>query len=134
MARVSDEELVCAAEAALNPQKLADFYVGDVGCAVMSFDDEVFTGTCIGGKDGICAEQSAVSNLVMNGEPRVKKLVAVWRSDTGDLHVLPPCEKCRAFLRSLSGENQQTEIILGRDDTRMLQDLLPLEGWHAEKW
>jgi cytidine deaminase len=130
----TDEELVRAAEAVLNPQAIEDFYIGDVGCAVLSMDDEVFTGTCIGGPNGICAEQSAVSNLVMRGAPRVRTLVAVWKNEQGELHVLPPCRNCRAFLLSVSTENQNTEIILGRDNVRMLKDLPPLEGWHAAKW
>ena len=133
MLPISDEQLINAAQAVLNPRKLPEFYVGDVGCAVLSLNDEVFTGTCIGGEYGVCAEQSALSNLIMKGEPRVKRLVAVWRNEQGELHALPPCARCRAFLLSLSQENRNTEIVLGRDHVSMLKDLLPLEGWHAEK-
>jgi len=130
---ISDEQLIREAATALNSQRLVDFYVGDVGCAVVSFDDEIFTGTCIGGDFGICAEQSAVSNLVMKGEPRVKRLVAVWRDEKGELYVLAPCERCREFLRALTPDNLNANIILGRDHVLKLKDLPPFHGWQAEK-
>jgi cytidine deaminase len=133
MADVTNSELIEAAASALNSRVVEDFYVADVGCALLTFDDQIFTGASIGGHLGLCAEQSAVSNLVASGEPRIKKLVAVWRNENGQLHALPPCGRCREFLRLMSMDNLETEIILGKDHLVKLKDLLPFHGWHVEE-
>lgn len=130
---MTDEDLIKKAEEALNPQNLADFYVGDIGCALISEDDTVFTGSCIGGYLGVCAEQGAVSAMISKTGPKIKKLVAVWKNDQGELHTIPPCGRCREFLRVLSQDNLEADIILGKDHIVKLKDLLPFHGWHAEK-
>ncbi len=61
---MNDADLIKKAESSLNSQKLEDMYIGDVACALIAENDEVFTGACIGGYLGICAEQSAVSNMI----------------------------------------------------------------------
>lgn len=71
---MTNEELIKQAESALNSQNLGDFYVGDVGCALVSEDDQVFTGACVGGGLSICAEQSAVSAWSAKVLPRSRKL------------------------------------------------------------
>jgi cytidine deaminase len=133
VSRVTDDELIRAAESVLNSRMIGDFYVADVGCALLSFDDQVFTGTSIGGILGLCAEQSAMSNMVASCGPRIKRLVAVWRNNDGKLHALPPCGRCREFLRLMSPENLETDIMLGKDHVVKLKDLLPFQGWHAEE-
>jgi cytidine deaminase len=133
VADVTDTELIKAAAAALNSQSVGNFYVADVGCALRTFDNQIFVGSSIGGYLGVCAEQSAVSNLVANCEPRIKKLVAVWKNEQGRLHALPPCGRCREFLRLLSPDNLETDIILGKDHIVKLRTLLPFYGWHAEE-
>jgi cytidine deaminase len=132
MTVVSDDELCRAAEAALHPQDLGDFRVADVACALVSHDGRVFTGACVGGYLGLCAEQSAVSAMVSAGQVRVSRLVAVWRDTHGDLHALPPCGRCRELLRLLSQDNLAAAVILGPDHVVTLADLLPWPGWHAE--
>lgn len=47
--------------------------------------------------------------------------------------VIPPCGRCREFLKSLSADNLETEVILREDHVMKLKDLLPFYGWHAEK-
>jgi hypothetical protein len=44
MAVISDAELWRAAEAALDPQDLGQFWVADVACALISRDGRLFTG------------------------------------------------------------------------------------------
>jgi cytidine deaminase len=129
---VADEQLIEAAAKALNSQALDDFYVADVGCALVSASGHMYTGACIGGYVGICAEQSAVGQLVSKERPTIKKLVVVWRDDAGRLHALAPCGRCRQFLLSVSVDNLETQIILGDDHVATLRDLLPLPSWHAE--
>lgn len=130
---MNDEQLIKLAEGALNSQRLEDMYIGDVGCALIAANGDVFTGTCIGGNLGICAEQGAVSAMVSKTGPEITKIVAVWKDENGDLYVIPPCGRCREFLKSLSKDNLETDVILGKDHVVRLKDLLPFYGWHAEK-
>ena len=133
MSSIIDTDLIKAAENTLNSQKINDLYVADVGCAIISEDDQIFTGACIGGYLGICAEQSAVSNMLSKTGPKIKKLVAVWKDESGELYALPPCGRCREFLRLMSQDNLEAEIILGKDHTVKLKDLLPIPMWHSER-
>ena len=125
-------ELCRRAESALNPQHLGDFWVADVGCAVVAENGSVHTGASVGGHLGLCAEQSAVSAMVTRGPPRISRLVAVWRDSDGTLHALPPCGRCREFLRLMSQSNLQAEVILGIDRVVRLGDLLPSHGWTSQ--
>jgi cytidine deaminase len=130
---MTNEDLITQAASVLNSQNLGDFYVADVGCALISENDEVFTGACVGGELGICAEQSAVSNMVSKGRPRIKKIVAVWKDEKGELYAIPPCGRCREFLRMADQENLEADVILGKGHVVKLKDLLPYHGWYAEK-
>jgi cytidine deaminase len=125
-------ELCERAEAALNPQDLGAFHVADVGCAVVAEDGSVHTGACIGGYLGLCAEQSALSAVVAQGPPRIVMLAAVWRDPGGALHALPPCGRCREFLRLLSQSNLEADVVLGLDHVVKLKDLLPSHGWSSQ--
>jgi cytidine deaminase len=133
--RVSDADLISRAASALNPQLLAaGFWIGDVGAAVEAEDGQIFTGACVGGHMSICAELGAITQLVATTTPTIARVVAVWR-DPADavLHVIPPCGRCREFLRTISQQNLEATVILGPDHTATLHDLLPFPGWHAEK-
>jgi cytidine deaminase len=129
---ISNAELCARAEAVLNPQKLGELWVADVACALVAADGRIFTGTCIGGYLGLCAEQSAVSSMVSAGPPTISRLVAVWRDPDGDLHALPPCGRCREFLRVLSQDNLDADVILGPSSVVKLRDLLPSYGWSSQ--
>lgn len=131
---MTTQELIQKAASVLNSQKLGDgFYVGDVGCALISEDDQVFTGASIGANLSVCAEQSAVSQMVSKGKPRIKKIVAVWKDEKGELYVIPPCGRCREFLKMVDSDNLEADIILGPDHVVKLKELLPFAGWYAEK-
>jgi cytidine deaminase len=129
---VTAAELCKRAEAALNPQDLGDFHVGDVGCAVVAEDGSIHTGACIGGYLGLCAEQSAISALITQGPPRIVMLAAVWRDAHSALHALPPCGRCREFLRLMSQSNLEADVVLGLDHVVKLKDLLPSHGWTSQ--
>jgi cytidine deaminase len=132
MREITVAELCARAQSALNPQDLGGFLVADVACAVVAEDGSVYTGTCVGGHLGLCAEQSAVSAMVAHGPPRITRLAAVWQDPEGALHALPPCGRCREFLRLMSQSNLQAEIVLGLDRVVVLQDLLPSHGWLSQ--
>lgn len=132
--RVSDVDLIARAASALNPQMLsAGFWIGDVGAAVEAEDGQIFTGACVGGHLSICAEMSAMSQLIAATTPTITRVVAVWRDPAdASLHVIPPCGRCREFLRTISQQNLEATVLLGPDHTATLRDLLPFHGWHAE--
>lgn len=131
---VTDQELCEMAATALHPQKVDDFYVADVGCALVSDAGAVFTGACVGGAYGLCAEQAAAGAMVSSGTTTIRKIVAVWRDpDDESIHALAPCGRCREFLHSLSEGNLDTQVVLGPDHVTRLRDLLPAHRWHAER-
>ncbi len=67
--------------------------------------------------------------MVTAGEYRIARIVAVWRDENGRLLVLPPCGRCREFIRQIDPGNLDTEIILGVERGVPLRDLLPAWEW-----
>ena len=67
--------------------------------------------------------------MVTAREYRIARIVAVWRSDADELHVLPPCGRCREFIRQIDYGNIDTEVVLGRTTSAPLRDLLPFHEW-----
>ncbi|MGY5766573.1 cytidine deaminase family protein [Brachybacterium sp. DNPG3] len=131
--RLSDAELIARAASALNPQQRDGEWIADVGAAVESADGRVFTGACLGGYLSVCAEMGALSQMVSVTGPTISRIVAVWRNpEDRSLHVLPPCGRCREFLRTISQANLEATVILGPGHTATLRELLPYPGWHAE--
>ncbi len=133
MNATTDKQLIAAAESALNAQQVGEAYLADVGCALLSSTGNVYTGASIGTYLGICAEQGAASAMVSCEHPNVSTIVAVWKDESGRTHVIPPCGRCREFLRGLSQGNLDSRVILGPDHVVPLKDLLPFHGWHAEE-
>jgi cytidine deaminase len=43
------------------------------------------------------------------------------------LRVLSPCGRCREFIRQIDPANIDTEVVLGRDRSVKLRELLPFE-------
>lgn len=67
--------------------------------------------------------------MVTAGEYRIAKIVAVCRGDDGTLYVPPPCGRCREFIRQIDPGNIDTAVIVDRDTTVPLRDLLPRHEW-----
>jgi cytidine deaminase len=131
MTTTPNEELIQAARAVLNPHVVADRLFGDVGAALVTTKGNRYFGVCIdtGSGTGFCAEHSAIAAMVTAGEYHITQIVAVWRDEQGVLYVLPPCGRCREFIRQIDQANIDTEIILGRDRSARLRDLLPFNEW-----
>ncbi len=69
---------------------------------------------------GFCAEHAAAA-LVTAGENRVVRMVAVnW-----DGKILPPCGRCREFIRQLHPEYGITEVMITPIKVANLGELLP---------
>jgi cytidine deaminase len=133
MAGASNEELIKSAQAVLNPHMVGDRLFGDVGSTLVTDKGNRYSGVCIdtASGTGFCAEHSAIAAMVTAGEYRIARIVAVWRDEAGALHVLPPCGRCREFIRQVDPANLDTEVILGRRRSAKLRDLLPLTEWPA---
>jgi len=127
----STDDLIAAAEATLNPHLAGDRLFGDVAAALETADGNRYLGVCIdtGSGTGFCAEHSAIAAMVTAGEYRIERIVAVWRGDDGRLYVLPPCGRCREFIRQVDDRNIDAQVVLGRDRVVPLAELLPAHQW-----
>jgi cytidine deaminase len=67
--------------------------------------------------------------MVTAREYRIAKIVAVWRDDESLLHVVPPCGRCREFIRQIDPANLDTEVVLSWTSTARLRELLPFSQW-----
>jgi cytidine deaminase len=106
--------------------------IGEVGCALVSASDRIFYGVCIDLHTGmgLCAEHAAVAQMVTHGESKIRKIVTVWKDSGGRVFVVPPCGRCREFMRQINPENLNcTEVVLDRDKSVMLAELLPYHDW-----
>ncbi len=126
-------DLIRSAAGILNPRKVDDRLFGDVAAALITDVGNQYVGVCIdtGSGTGFCAEHSAIAAMVTAGEYRIKTIVAVWRDENGALYVLPPCGRCREFIRQIDQHNLTTDVVLGHDKVVKLQDLLPYHQWPA---
>ncbi|MBD3155391.1 MAG: cytidine deaminase [Candidatus Aenigmarchaeota archaeon] len=131
---ISNEELIKkAAEVAKLKKVSEDVRIGDVGCALVTDNGNIHLGVSIHACCGIgfCGEHSAIASMVTNKEYKIKKIVAT----TGDGTILPPCGRCREMIYEINEENLDTEIIVEKDKTVRLKELLPRrwqETWDLE--
>jgi hypothetical protein len=75
------------------------------------------------------SEHAAIAAMVTAGEYQIARIVAVWRDEQGRLYVLPPCGRCREFIRQIDPVNLDTEVVLGLNQSALLRDLLPVWEW-----
>lgn len=128
---MSNHELYQTAFSLINHKKLRNFGTsGHVACALETNQGNIFTGICIDlpCSIGLCAEQSAISEMVKNNETVIKRIVAVYE----DGSILPPCGRCREFIGQIDDRNMETKIVLPEMKEVLLKDLLP-ERWDS-KW
>jgi cytidine deaminase len=121
------QELYQIAFNLINHKKLRDFGTsGHVACALETDNGNFYTGICIDVpcSIGLCAEQSAIAEMVKNNETVIRSIIAVYE----DGSILPPCGKCREFIAQIDHQNIKAKIILPEMKEALLQDLLP-ERW-----
>jgi cytidine deaminase len=128
---MTNEELIREATSVLNPKSVGDRLFGDVGSALVTEEGNLYRGVCIdtASGTGFCAEHSAIAAMVTAGEYKIEKIVAVWKDEGDTTYVLPPCGRCREFIRQIDGRNLDTEVVLGKDEASKLKDLLPRNEW-----
>jgi cytidine deaminase len=90
-----------------------------------------YCGVCIdtGSGTGFCAEHAAIAAMVTAREYKIARIVAVWRDDEGVLHVVPPCGRCREFIRQIDPANLDTDVVLSQANSARLRELLPCSEW-----
>ena len=121
----SFEELFKIAADTVNERQISrNSWAGSVAAAILSDKGNVYTGVCIDTpcSMGFCAEHAAIAAMVTAGETRITKCVAVQGS-TGK--VIPPCGRCREFIRQINDDNDQCEVLLEDGTTAAISALLP---------
>src|SRR3989344_843142 len=123
-------QLISQAKSVIRIRENGDFTIGDVGCALLTDKGNVYLGVCIDTSSsmGFCAEHNAIGSMITEGETKIKKIVAVWK-DKNDSYILPPCGRCREFMRQIDKANLETEVILAENKTIPLKELLPYHDW-----
>jgi len=127
--KISDNELVNHAVAATKKVRMVAEtregwnLMGYVGAALITSAGNLYTGINIDLRCGmgICAEYSAVAEMIKNGETEIDKIVAT----TSEGSILPPCGKCREMLYQINESNMDTKILLSLNDKKLLRELLP---------
>jgi cytidine deaminase len=127
----TEEELISNTASVINPKTVGDRLFGEVGCALITRDGNLYLGVCIdtASGTGFCAEHSAIAAMVTAGEYSIEKIVAVWKDDNGVAYTLPPCGRCREFIGQVDEGNLDTDVIMGRGKVSKLKDLLPSHEW-----
>lgn len=133
MPHTDHRTLIETARRSLNPHRVGDRLFGDVAATLVTATGRAYSGVCIdtGSGTGFCAEHSAIAAMVTAGEYRIATIVAVWADDDGELFVLPPCGRCREFIRQVDPANLDTAVVLSVDRSLPLRDLLPAYEWPA---
>lgn len=134
MTEITNEDLINKAISVINSQKIGEYTIGNVGSALISCKGNIYTGVCIdvGSGMGFCAEHNAIGSMTTTGEYKIKKIVAVCRDGKGDNFILPPCGRCREFISQIDKSNLETEVILEKNKTVKLKDLLPYYDWYCK--
>lgn len=127
MNEISNEDLIQKAASVIKKRTIRGYTVGGVGCAPLASNGNVYTGVDIDTSSGMgfCAEHSAIAAMVTAGESKIKKIVATWKDENGNLFVLPPCGRCREFIKQIHEENLDSEVVIGKDNSVKLIELLP---------
>lgn len=128
---MTNEELIKEAIQVVNSKTIDNSKMGDVGCALITDKNTIFKGVCIDTSSGMgfCAEHTAISQMITQGEYKIKKIVAVWKDEKGGVFVIPPCGRCREFMRQTNGENLETDVVLDIYKEIKLKELLPYYDW-----
>ncbi|MEM3670585.1 MAG: cytidine deaminase [Thermoprotei archaeon] len=128
---MSYDDIISEAAVAIKPHRIEDRIIGNVAAIVVSESGNHYVGLCIDTPSGtgFCAEAAAIGAMVTAGEYRISQVVAVSKHDDGKLYVLPPCGRCREFMRQIDERNLEAEVVLGRSESMKLKELLPRHEW-----
>ena len=123
-------EMYNAAKAVQNGRKVSAYVeAGGVAAAVLSASGKIYTGVCVDTCStlGICAERSAIFNMLTNGEQEISKVLAIMP----DGRTGAPCGACRELMVQLMPERYKDIEIMpdyGAERVITLGELTP-EWW-----
>lgn len=128
------EELYTAAKRVQNDRAVSPFIdAGGVAAALRTKAGNIYVGVCIdtAASLGMCAERSAMANMITNGESRIDKILAIMP----DGKIGPPCCVCREFLMQLDRDSGEIEVLLDYESrkTVRLKELVP-EWWGYDRF
>jgi cytidine deaminase len=128
---MDDTALIEQALVVVNDHRAGDAQMGQVGAALVTADGNVYRGVCIDTPSsmGFCAEHAAIGAMVTAGEYVISRVVAVSIDAAGARYVLPPCGRCREFIRQIDERNEDADVIVEPGRTVKLRDLLPDSDW-----
>jgi cytidine deaminase len=104
--------------------------ISGVAAGLRSSKGSEFFGLCIDVKTatvGMCAEYSAIGTMVSNGERRIRTIVAITRGGKTKYVILPPCGKCRDFMRGFGNPYVILQMgkHIGKSKKVRLSELIP---------
>lgn len=102
---------------------------GSVAAAILTARGTIYAGVCIDTACslGMCAERSAIANMITNGEWQISKIVAVMPDGNAGM----PCGACRELMMQLDHTAKEIEILCDYETKKAvkLKELLP--NWWA---
>ena len=119
-----------SAKAVQNGRKISAYVeAGGVAAAVLSSSGKIYTGVCVDTCStlGICAERSAIFNMLTNGEQEISKVLAIMP----DGRTGAPCGACRELMVQLMPDSyKDIEIMLDYSKGKVIKlgDITP-EWW-----
>ena len=128
------KELYSAAVKVQNARTVSPFIdAGGVAAAILTKSGRTFVGVCIDTASGLgmCAERSAMANMLTFGQSKIDKVVAVMP----DGRVGSPCGACREFMMQLDKDSGDIEILLDleTEKTVKLSELMP-DWWGKSRF
>lgn len=108
----------------LNPRTVSPWIeVGSVASAIESGKGRIFTGVCVDTACslGICAERSAIFQLLAAGENEIRRIVTI--NTNGEL--MPPCGACCELIAQMMPSNYQNVECFLKERVVSLGELLP---------
>lgn len=105
------DRLFAAAKKVQNGRRISQYVeAGGVAAAILSASGKVYTGVCVDTCStlGICAERSAIFQMLTNGEQEIVKVLAVMP----DGRTGAPCGACRELMVQLMPEKYKDVQIM----------------------
>ncbi len=127
---ISNEELIQKAQSLVKPHTMRHgFTSADCATTLTTDKGNLYSGVSIDTTSsmGFCSEASAIAAMVTQGEYKIRKIVAVLEDGT----VLPPCGRCREFMYQIEASNLDADVVINKDKTVKLKELLPYP-WDVE--
>ena len=124
MHNIDFEKLYKIACEVTHPRRLSeDASCGTVGAVLLCDSGNTYKGVCIDTMSsmGFCAEHAAAAAMITAGESKIIAMVAV--NNEGEIYY--PCGRCRQFITVLNNENCNTLVLIERNKTATLKELLP---------